>query len=54
VTHFICVGFDRRNEAEFFEEKCVFIGEFECFEGWDAHEALFSECKIWELKQYRQ
>jgi hypothetical protein len=31
-THFICVGFETRNEGPNFEEKCAFIGLLEDFE----------------------
>jgi hypothetical protein len=31
MTHFICIGFDTRNEAENFSEKRAFIGEFQDF-----------------------
>jgi hypothetical protein len=35
-AHFISIGIRRRNEAEIFGEKFIFIGEFEDFGGWDA------------------
>jgi hypothetical protein len=31
-THFICVGFETRNEGWNLEEKCVFVGILEDFE----------------------
>ena len=35
-THFICVGFETRNEAEFLGQKLGFIGNFDDFDRVDA------------------